>query len=101
MIVDIESETCHAVENENAHHGHGLCQPLAALSRLTIDAIVVGGIGRRALERLERQNLRVYQSEHGTVSETVAALKAGELRPVSMDDACGGHTARRAVTGHR
>jgi predicted Fe-Mo cluster-binding NifX family protein len=91
MIVDTESAACHAVENHDRHHGHGMCQPLKALARQPIDAIVVGGIGRRALERLDHRHLHVYLSEHATVSETIAALKAGSLRPVSMDEACGGH----------
>jgi predicted Fe-Mo cluster-binding NifX family protein len=95
MIVDTESAACHAVENHDRRHGHGMCQPLKALANQAIDAIVVGGIGQRALGRLERRHMRVYQSEHTTVGETVAALKAGSLRPVSADDACSGHAAHR------
>jgi predicted Fe-Mo cluster-binding NifX family protein len=89
MIVDTESGACHAIPNGNQHHGHGMCQPLAALRPHTVDGIVVGGIGRRALERLADDRVRVFQAEHTTVGQTMAAFKAGSLRPVSMDAACG------------
>jgi predicted Fe-Mo cluster-binding NifX family protein len=91
MIVDTESGACRAIVNHNQHHGHGMCQPLAALRHEAIDGIVVGGIGRRALERLEGERVQVFQAEHATVGETLAALKAGSLRAVSMDAACGHH----------
>ena len=89
MIVDTESGACQAIPNKNRHHGHGMCQPLAALRPLTVDGIVVGGIGRRALERLADDRIRVFQAEHPTVGLTMAAFRAGSLRPVSMDAACG------------
>jgi predicted Fe-Mo cluster-binding NifX family protein len=91
MIVDTESGAWHAIANRNQHHGHGICQPLAALRGQAIDGIVVGGIGRRALERLEGEHITVYQAQHATVGETVGALRAGSLRAASMDAACGHH----------
>lgn len=56
--------------------------------------IVVGGIGRRALERLADDRIHVFQAEHATVGQTMAAYRAGSLRPLSMDAACahGGHS---------
>jgi predicted Fe-Mo cluster-binding NifX family protein len=95
MIVDTETGACYAIVNRNQHHGHGMCQPLAALRHHTIDGIVVGGIGRRALERLEGGRMQVFQAQHATVGETVAAFKAGSLRPMSMDAACGHHGQHR------
>jgi predicted Fe-Mo cluster-binding NifX family protein len=94
MIVDTESGACQAIPNQNRHHGHGMCQPLSALRTLTVDGIVVGGIGRRALERLADDRIHVFQAEHATVGQTMVAFRVGSLRPVSMDAACGhgGHS---------
>ena len=99
MIVDTETGTCRPIVNHNAHHGHGMCQPLSALGSEAIDGFVVGGVGRRALERLRESEIQVLQAEHGTVGETLAAFKAGVLRPVPLDAACAGRHGHEH--GHR
>lgn len=96
MIVDTESGACRAVRNQNAHHAHGMCEPLLALRGEALDGIVVGGIGRGALARLERDRIQVFRAEHDTVGATLAAFKAGSLRLVAMDGACGGHGDHQA-----
>jgi predicted Fe-Mo cluster-binding NifX family protein len=94
MIVDQESGSCRAIVNTNQHHGHGMCQPLAALAGESFDGIVVGGIGGRALMRLEEAGIRVFQTRHANVRETLAAVVAGTLPAMTTQMACAGH-------GHR
>jgi len=91
MIVDTESSSCKALENDNQHHAHGMCQPMNALAGQDIQGVVVGGIGAGALMKLQAGGIRVYLSEHNTVSETLAAFKDGKLAAVSPHMACGGH----------
>jgi predicted Fe-Mo cluster-binding NifX family protein len=91
MIVDTESGACRAVPNTNQHHGHGMCAPLAALHGETIDGMAVGGIGMGAVNKLIAAGIQVFLSEQPTVEETVRALKAGALRPVTPETACGEH----------
>ena len=91
MIVDTESGACRAVPNQNADHAYGTCEPLLALHGEALDGMIVAGIGRGALERLELDRIRVFRAEHGTVGETIAAFKAGALRVVASGGACEGH----------
>jgi len=91
MLVDTDSGDCRAVVNRNQHHGHGMCAPLASLEGEQIEAMVVGGIGMGALNRLNSAKIRVYLAESSTVGETVAELQAGNLRPVDASTACGHH----------
>jgi predicted Fe-Mo cluster-binding NifX family protein len=91
MIVEQESGACRAIVNTNQHHGHGMCQPLAALAGESLDGIVVGGIGARALMRLEEAGVRVFQARHANVRETVAAAAAGTLPVMTTQMACAGH----------
>lgn len=91
MIVDSESGACRLIANNNAHHAHGMCQPLAALAGEPIDGIIVGGIGMGALMKLQAAGITVYRAIHPTVGETVSAFKAGDLKPVGQDEACAGH----------
>jgi predicted Fe-Mo cluster-binding NifX family protein len=91
LIVDTDTGACRAVVNEHSHAGHGQCQPLAAVRRERIEGVVVGGIGRRALERLSSDGIGVFRAGPRTVKETVAAFTAGTLARVMPDDACAGH----------
>jgi predicted Fe-Mo cluster-binding NifX family protein len=91
MIVDTDSGQCRAIVNNNQHHGHGMCQPLAALAGEKLDGMVVGGIGGRALQRLEAAGTRVFLSQHATVRETVAAVQAGTLPAMTSQMACAHH----------
>jgi predicted Fe-Mo cluster-binding NifX family protein len=91
LIVDTESGECRTLMNSNAHQAHGMCQPLGALAGEAIDAIAVGGIGQRALARLQASGMTVYLADRPTVAATVEALGRGELRAVALDEACAGH----------
>jgi len=91
MIVDTESGDCRAIRNNNQHHGHGMCMPLAALQGERIDSLVVGGIGMGALSKLQASGIQVFMTEHATVAETIAALKAGNLHPMTPGETCAHH----------
>jgi predicted Fe-Mo cluster-binding NifX family protein len=93
LIVDTESLACRVIVNQDQHHAHGMCQPVAALGGNAVDGIVVGGIGRGALMGLNAAGLRVWKSTLATVRETVEAIKSGRLPVVTPDDTCGGHAA--------
>jgi predicted Fe-Mo cluster-binding NifX family protein len=91
LIVDAESGACRGVSNQNLHHVHGACTPLASLQGERLDGIVVGGIGGGALAKLRAAGLDVFLASAPTVRETVEALKAGTLRKVDPGMACGHH----------
>jgi predicted Fe-Mo cluster-binding NifX family protein len=91
MIVDTDTGSCRAIANQNQHHGHGMCAPLASLQGETIDGMVVGGIGMGALVKLNAAGITVYRAEHETVAETVDAFKAGTLQPMQPGMACAQH----------
>ena len=91
LIVDVESGACWAIPNRDLHHGHGMCQPLLSLAGEAVDGVVVGGIGKGALDKFQAANIRVYLSESPTVIATVTAFKAGFLREVTPAEACGHH----------
>lgn len=91
MIVDTENGTCRALPNLNQHHAHGMCQPLAGLQGEDLGGIVVGGIGMGALNKLITAGVQVYRAQHPTVEMTLAAFRAGELRAMTAEAACGQH----------
>ena len=100
IIVDTDSLTFESVSNNNAHHAHGMCQPLAAISGRNVEAIAVGGIGAGALAKLRAGGIAVYKAQHSTVRETVAAMKQGQLSLVDSKESCGGHDHGHSCGGH-
>ena len=63
LVVDSESGATESVGNADLNHIHGQCQPLAALNGAVVDGIVVGGIGRGALNKLRRAHHKKHSFE--------------------------------------
>ncbi len=91
LLLDTDTNQTTAVRNDNAHHAHGMCHPLGILAGHPVDAVVVGGIGMGALNKLKAANIRVYQSSLRTVAETLTAFQAGSLPEVDTSAACAAH----------
>lgn len=92
IIYDLEKGEVKSVSNTNQHHEHGACHPMAALDGESVDAVVVGGIGRRAIEGLNAMGIKVYQSIDGNVQSNVDALRNAALVELTPELACGGHS---------
>jgi len=91
VVHDTERGTTEVLENESAHHAHSGCRPLLGLVEQEIGALVVCGIGRLAVARLNADGTKVYRAIDGTVAANLAALNAGELATFAVDAACIGH----------
>ena len=88
---DTDARTTHVLASGNDHHAGGGCQPLAALGGQLVDAMIVGGIGAGAIQKLNAAGVRVYQSTAGSVNDNVKALQAGILRELAAASGCQGH----------
>lgn len=91
VIVDTDTSECNAIQNTNSHHSHGMCQPLSALEGNKIDAIVVGGIGGGALNKLCAANIKVFKTAHNNISDIVKAYKENSLEEMTLDSVCAHH----------
>jgi predicted Fe-Mo cluster-binding NifX family protein len=92
VIYDMEKKQCETVENDDKVHEHGMCNPLAGFEGKNIDAIVTGGIGLRALQKIAFSGIKAFRSaEEMTVKEVAEAAKAGTLPEITFEGACGHH----------
>ena len=91
IVADTELDSFETVINPDRDHVHGQCQPLKALNGKPVDAIVVGGIGKGALQKLVAAKIKVYRGVEGSVSENLKRIKSGKLIDFSMDLTCSGH----------
>ncbi|MFC1539082.1 NifB/NifX family molybdenum-iron cluster-binding protein [Candidatus Latescibacterota bacterium] len=91
IIYDTENEKTETIENHDQHHDHGTCHPMIALNETKVDAVVVGGIGRRALSGLNEMGIKIFQSTEETVSTLVKKLLADELKEMTFQNTCTEH----------
>jgi predicted Fe-Mo cluster-binding NifX family protein len=91
IIFDTDLKEVQSVDNSNASHVHGACNPVMALGGNRIDALVVGGIGAGAIMKLNAMGVKVYRSGAETIRENIALFEKGGLQEVSMSDSCKSH----------
>ncbi len=92
LIYDTDTSNIAAVDNRDAHHVHGACNPLKALDNQKVDAVVVGGIGAGALMKLNQLGIRVHRAEADTIEENMSILSARNLPELTVQGCCGGHS---------
>ncbi len=90
IVFDTETKKEKPVLNADSHHAHGMCSPLKALAGEQVDAVVVGGIGRGALMRLNGAGIKVYKAFEGTVAENIKLFEDGRLPLFSPLAVCSG-----------
>jgi predicted Fe-Mo cluster-binding NifX family protein len=91
LLYDTNTRLLRSVRNENQHHAHGMCSPIAALAGHHIDAVIVGGIGMGAIMKLRAMGATVYLGGDATIEELIRAFGEGALQPIDDNAACAGH----------
>jgi predicted Fe-Mo cluster-binding NifX family protein len=90
-IYDTDSATVEILDNGNLHHSHGTCQPMSALGGRKIDAVVCGGMGARAVQKLNEGGIKVYRAIPGTVMDIASQFLKGGLKEITVENACAQH----------
>lgn len=95
-VVDTANGEVASVANRHVEHGHGQCDPVGQLSTLAPDAVVVAGIGGKALGRLAAAGIPTYLTKASTLRGVLAQVQGEGLEEIDAKGACGG-----AGPGHR
>ncbi|MFC1475803.1 NifB/NifX family molybdenum-iron cluster-binding protein [Candidatus Zixiibacteriota bacterium] len=93
-LFNTDDQQVAVVDNRNAHHSHGTCHPLNQLAKHRINCIVCLGMGRRAIEALNAEGIKIYHAESQAVGEVIDKIKANELTEIDPVKACRGHGQR-------
>ena len=88
VILDLESNELKTIGNGDLGHEHGKCQPMKALSGEVVDAVVVGGIGAGAINKLNSMGIKVYKAIDGNIEVNAKALKECKLKEFNVTNAC-------------
>ena len=90
-IYDSDKDSFEVIDNSNQHHDHGMCHPMGALEDKNIDAVVCGGMGARAVQKLNEGGIKTYRAVAGTVGEIIKRYKQGELEEITVENSCLNH----------
>lgn len=88
VICDLETNTVKSVGNGDLGHEHGKCQPMKALSGEEVDAVVVGGIGAGAINKLNSMGIKVFQAIQGDLEKNLEAFKGNKLKEFPSTHVC-------------
>lgn len=91
VVFDTEAKSIDTINNQDLGHVHGMCNPLKALDGKMVDAIVVGGIGAGAINKLNAMGIKVYKASKGTVRDNIGLFESNTMSEITLKHACGGH----------
>ena len=91
VMVDTETGNVASVGNRDMIHAHGACNPIAAIGGRGVNAVVVGGIGAGALNRLNAEGIEVFAAMAETIAQNLDMLKEGKLPMLTLQHSCAGH----------
>jgi len=81
-LVDTESGEASFIPNHEKDKGSGINAANIVL-KTNPDAIIVGNIGPKAFQVLNRSGISVYEGLKNTVKETIQSFNQGELKKIS------------------
>lgn len=90
LVYDSSSLEARLVDNSQLAHEHGQCNPITVLAGQKVDALLTGGIGARALEKLQAAGIRVYQTgASGTAAQALKSFQENALEEITSSACCG------------
>jgi predicted Fe-Mo cluster-binding NifX family protein len=92
-IYNTDSKNLELVNNGDLNHAHGQCNPIGALAGRSVDFLVTGGIGARAIEKLGAMGIRVYLiTAEKTVQDVIRSHETNALREIQPGQGCNHHS---------
>jgi len=92
LIYSTEQKTFEVINNSDSHHIHGMCHPLKALDNKGIGAVVCGGMGARAVQKLNEGGIKAYMASAEIAEEIIKKYSENALEEITIDNACTDHS---------
>ncbi|MFC1745471.1 NifB/NifX family molybdenum-iron cluster-binding protein [Candidatus Riflebacteria bacterium] len=91
ILLETDTGKISKINNKDLKHEHGKCSPLKALSGSSVDAVIVGGIGKGAINKLNAMGIKIYRAKEVTVKNNLKLFKKGKLPEITLKNACNEH----------
>jgi predicted Fe-Mo cluster-binding NifX family protein len=90
-MVDLGTDEVRPIRNPSCGHHPGECHHVDILQAHHVQVLCCAGIGRHALEGVERAGIRVLAPTQSTVREIAEAIRRGEVEPMTIANVCSSH----------
>jgi predicted Fe-Mo cluster-binding NifX family protein len=90
IVSDTDLNVVEVLDNTAEHFG-GMAKTPEIIRDAGVGAILVSGIGPRAIEMFEQMGIRVFAGASGTAGDALEAFRSGVLREATDKDACAEH----------
>ena len=92
VIYDTGDKSIDVINNEDTAHAHGNCNPLRSFEKKPIDIMITGGIGARALQKLNAFGVRAYRADtERVVADVIKSFENDKLIEILPGEGCGHH----------
>ena len=92
-VYDTETKKLDTICNLDLHHDHGKCNPIGALAGRSVDILVTGGIGARAIDKLGLMGIRVcLKNSEETVQDVLRSYEENGLKEIQPGQGCQHHS---------
>ena len=91
LIYETNTNATTIIDNKDLGHAHGMCSPIQALDGKSVDAIVVGGIGAGAINKLNMMGIKVYRAIEDTIQKNIDQFNNQSIPEITLDHACNHH----------
>ena len=88
--VEIEGDQVEKVWTIDNAGEHNCMIPVRKMADAGIDAVLIGGIGRRPLMEFQNNGIKVFVGAAGTVKEALANYLSNGLMEATLQDVCQG-----------
>jgi predicted Fe-Mo cluster-binding NifX family protein len=93
LIYDTVSQNYELLNNGNAEHIHGQCNPTHLLKEKAVDAVIVAGMGARAIMNLQSMGIQVFRtSERKSIKDIISNPDISNMEKLTMDNCCNHHS---------
>ncbi len=93
VVYDTDEKSVNTINNQDLGHVHGMCNPIKALDGKMVDAVIVGGIGAGAVNKLNEMGIKVYKAQKAKVQDNISLLQNSTIPEMTLSQTCSGHTA--------
>ncbi|SFM41525.1 NifB/NifX family molybdenum-iron cluster-binding protein [Methanolobus profundi] len=89
-LYDTETKEASVLSNTSEHNG-GTGLPPEIMAKESVDIMLCGGLGRKAVVMFEQYGIDVFIGATGTIQEAIAAWESNSLSKATQDNSCAGH----------
>ncbi len=92
LIYDTITKDFEILNNNESEHEHGQCNPVQPLKEIGVSAVVVAGMGARALMNLQSMGIKVFRtSDTKTIKDIISNLDSSQMEQLTVENSCSHH----------